>query len=183
MVTDNNKVTSIKYLWKLGDDEPDNIDIKNSATNNLEISKNDGTGSYYLWVLTTDEAGNITKTKSNAFLLDNTPPTCTITNNNNKFTIEVFDRNSMLSSKPFSWDNKNYQESNTLEIGSEKEYEAFVKDNVGNIGSCKITISTLVSVPNTKLIINRNLYIVGMLLIISGLGITTYMIIKKKKNV
>ena len=64
-----------------------------------------------------------------------------------------------------------------------KEYEAFVKDNVGNIGSCKIAISTLVSVPNTKLIINRNLYIVGMLLIISGLGITTYMIIKKKKNV
>ena len=63
------------------------------------------------------------------------------------------------------------------------KYEAFAKDNVGNIGSCKITISTLVSVPNTKLIINRNLYIVGMLLIISGLGITTYMIIKKKKNV
>lgn len=183
LVTDNNKVTSIKYLWKLGDDEPDNIDIKNSATNNLEISKNDGTGSYYLWVLTTDEAGNITKTKSNAFLLDNTPPTCTIINNNNKLTIEAFDSNSMLSSKPFSWDNKNYQESNTLEIGSEKEYEAFVKDNVGNIGSCKIAISTLVSVPNTKLIINRNLYIVGMLLIISGLGITTYMIIKKKKNV
>ena len=103
---------------------------------------------------------NITKTKSNTFLLDNTPPTCTITNNNNKLTIEAFDSNSMLSSKPFSWDNKNYQESNTLEIGSEKEYEAFVKDNVGNIGSCKIAISTLVSVPNTKLIINRNLYIV-----------------------
>ena len=124
---------------------------------------------------------NITKTKSNTFLLDNTPPTCTITNNNNKLTIEAFDSNSMLSSKPFSWDNKNYQESNTLEIGSEKEYEAFVKDNVGNIGSCKIAISTLVSVPNTKLIINRNLYIVGMLLIISGLGITTYMIIKRKR--
>lgn len=167
------------------------------------------TGVRYLYVrqisdgagINSQSSGNVVTLDGKAYhqfgpyIFDNTNPECKIEKNITKITnknitlkINGTDETS-TNNLQYSLNGKDFDENKKKIITTNNtykayvKYEAFAKDNVGNIGSCKITISTLVSVPNTKLIINRNLYTVGMLLIISGLGITTYMIIKKKKNV
>lgn len=178
---DDAGIKSLKYLWYQGELEPDSIDITNKFKNGDIITKSNGTGNnWYLWIMATDNSGNTTKIRSNAFMLDNTNPICTINKNGLKLKIIATDVDSGLSDEPYSWDNKTFQATNTLEITQNGTYTSYVKDKVGNIGNCEITPEELLVVPDTSVKMNKIIYIIAIILISSGIIITGYTLFKNK---
>ena len=179
-VTDDYELEKVNYLWVKGNNEPDNIDVKDVLPDDNIITKSEGTGNdYHLWILATDKAGNIAKVKSKSYKLDNTAPDCTITRGEQRLIITAVDNDSNLSDTPFSWDNKNYKESNILHISTNQNYIAYIKDKVGNIGKCEYKVDNLVSVPNTLSNRNKIIYLISILSITIGLFIIVYITIKK----
>ena len=67
---------SLKYQWTQSTVAPAENTFTQSFVNGGTVTKSDGTGNnWYLWILAKDILGNTAITKSNAFYLDNTPPT------------------------------------------------------------------------------------------------------------
>ena len=67
---------SLKYQWTQSTVAPAENTFTQSFANGGTVTKSDGTGNnWYLWILAKDILGNTAITKSNAFYLDNIPPT------------------------------------------------------------------------------------------------------------
>ena len=67
---------SLKYQWTQSTVAPAENTFTQRFANGGTVTKSDGTGNnWYLWILAKDILGNTAITKSNAFYLDNTPPT------------------------------------------------------------------------------------------------------------
>lgn len=82
-------IASLAYIW----DTQSTLEPTSGwvvFTNGDTITKTSVTGTYYLWVKVLDNAGNVFVTKSNSFILDNTPPT-----------------NPSISAEPTGWTNGN----------------------------------------------------------------------------
>lgn len=93
-VTDTNGVneSTFRYLWTQNPDQPAITDFDTYFTNEAVITNNTATGNnWYIWVAAKDMLGNESYVRSEAFYLDNTPPTKpTITTNapDNEYTKE-----------------------------------------------------------------------------------------------
>ena len=91
-VTSGNEVneSTLRYVWSQNPEQPLRTEFKSSFTNEEKISNNTDTGNnWYLWVRAKDMLGNESYARSEAFYLDNTPPTTpVITSNvvNSKYT-------------------------------------------------------------------------------------------------
>ncbi|MCI9413028.1 MAG: hypothetical protein HFJ31_00710, partial [Clostridia bacterium] len=91
-VTDENEVneSTLRYVWSQNPQQPITTDFDSCFINKEKISNNTATGNdWYLWVVAKDMLGNERYARSEAFYLDNTPPTTpVITSNvvNNEYT-------------------------------------------------------------------------------------------------
>ena len=91
-VTDENEVneSTLRYVWSQNPEQPLSTEFESCFTNKEKISNSTDTGNnWYLWVRAKDMLGNESYARSEAFYLDNTPPTTpTITSNvvNNEYT-------------------------------------------------------------------------------------------------
>ena len=91
-VTDPSGVnnSTLRYVWTQSTSQPIDSEFNNMYTNNSVVSNSTDTGNnWYLWVVAKDLQGNTTYKRTDAFYLDNTPPTApTITSNaqNNVYT-------------------------------------------------------------------------------------------------
>ena len=88
-VTDNKAsdsglvANSLKYVWTQSTTAPANESsftgtFTNGGTVSSPTATNPSGDNWYLWILAKDNVGNVSKIKSNAFYLDNTPPTLTL---------------------------------------------------------------------------------------------------------
>ncbi len=83
--------SSLKYLWNITTNIPDEASITNTFTNNDIISSpSDANGEYYLWILAKDTSGNTAITRTSVFYLDNTSPVINL-NGSNPATINLDD--------------------------------------------------------------------------------------------
>lgn len=83
---------NLKYLWSEENDGITKENITNKFENGETLEIKDETGIYYLWIYARDNVGNEIIQKSNAFYIDNTPPTANVTyslsrNNTTKYPI------------------------------------------------------------------------------------------------
>ena len=82
--------SSLKYQWTQSTEQPAENTFTTPFTNGGTISKNDGTGNnWHLWILAKDNIGNTLIQRSNAFWLDNTVPTLTLSNTGTTSSITV----------------------------------------------------------------------------------------------
>ena len=93
--------SSLKYQWTQSTTAPAESTFSTTFTSGKAITKNTGTGSnWYLWILAKDNAGNKTIKRSNAFYLDNTAPTASVSPTapvaKNKVTITLKDAHSKV---------------------------------------------------------------------------------------
>ena len=153
--------SSLKYQWTQSTTAPAESTFSTTFTSGKAITKNTGTGSnWYLWILAKDNAGNKTIKRSNAFYLDNTAPTASVSPTapvaKNKVTITLKDANSKVkywavttsttaptttsttATTNTSTLNTWYpvtaatQVSTTFTPGTTSKYYVWVKDSVGN---------------------------------------------------
>lgn len=84
-VTDSSGVnnSTLRYVWTQSTSQPIDSEFDSYYTNNSVVSNSTDTGNnWYLWVVAKDLQGNATYKRTEAFYLDNTPPTApTITSN------------------------------------------------------------------------------------------------------
>lgn len=91
-VTDPSGVnnSTLRYVWTQSTSQPIDSEFADMYTNESVVSNSTETGNnWYLWVVAKDLQGNTTYARTEAFYLDNTPPTIpTITSNaqNNVYT-------------------------------------------------------------------------------------------------
>ena len=153
--------SSLKYQWTQSTTAPAESTFSTTFTSGKAITKNTGTGSnWYLWILAKDNAGNKTIKRSNAFYLDNTAPTASVSPTapvaKNKVTITLKDAHSKVkywavttsTTAPTTTSttittntstlNTWYpvtaatQVSTTFTPGTTSKYYVWVKDSVGN---------------------------------------------------
>ena len=147
---DNEEGTGIAgYIIKQINEKPELSDYEWVSTTDETIKTSDtyANGTYYIWVK--DNNGNI----SNPYTLiindiDTTAPTCVInatqaSENTKSKTITITTNDQDVSLLGYSWDNVNYGENKSKVITKNGTYNAYVKDNAGNIGNCTINITTI----------------------------------------
>ena len=91
-VTDTNlNANSLKYVWTSTNSKPAASSITNSFSNNGNITINTGSGDRYLWILAYDTPGNELIAGAGPYLVDNTPPTVSLTHTGttNSITVNV----------------------------------------------------------------------------------------------
>ena len=91
-VTDTNlNANSLKYVWTTTNSKPAASSITTSFTNNGNITINTGSGNRYLWILAYDTPGNELIAGAGPYLVDNTPPTVSLTHTGttNSITVNV----------------------------------------------------------------------------------------------
>ena len=116
---------------------------------NITTTTKYNAGTYYVWVK--DRSNNISLSKSLVVdKIDTVAPTCTLTysKTGNGYRLKVTGNdNNQLSGKPYSFDNKTYQELSTKEVTGGGSYKAYVKDLAGNINTCSTEIETKPNAP------------------------------------
>ena len=95
IVTDSSGVneSTLRYVWTQSRTQPSITDFETWFENSSVVTKDTETGNnWYLWVIAKDNLGNTSYKRSEAFYLDNTPPTApTITSNaaNDRWTSQT----------------------------------------------------------------------------------------------
>lgn len=125
---------------------------------NITTTTKYNAGTYYVWVK--DRSNNISLSKSLVVdKIDTVAPTCTLTysKTGNGYRLKVTGNdNNQLSGKPYSFDNKTYQELSTKEVTGGGSYKAYVKDLAGNTNRCNVTIKEPVKVPILNIMTGTN---------------------------
>ena len=89
-VSDTNlNTSSLKYLWTTTNSKPTASSITNSFSNNGNITISSGSGNRYLWILAYDTAGNELISGAGPYLIDNTPPTVSLSHTGTTSSIKV----------------------------------------------------------------------------------------------
>ena len=84
-ITDENYVneSTLRFAWKKGEGRPEDTEFEDWFPNGATIYLEGATGDdWYLWIMAKDNLGNQTYKRSEAFYLDNTPPTVPIITSN-----------------------------------------------------------------------------------------------------
>ncbi len=147
-VTDTQSgISTLKYQWTNSTNQPAVSTFTNTFASGDTLTKSDGTGDYYLWILAIDNAGNQIITKSNAFKLDNTNPTCimdvTPTSWTSSATLKITATDGHSGISTYSFDGENYTTTNTKTINNNDTYIAYIKDKAGNIGKCSKEVTNI----------------------------------------
>ena len=162
---------TLKYQWSTSaTTEPTGLETDGTEFESGEtIEKPNGTGTYYLWVTAQDNIGNTTVTHSEAFYVDNTLPTITVTveedenRENVEITVRQADvgggldttRNTNESRNQYylstsdtslvggSWNNYSSGGKITVPVGTYYLYLKSIADIAGNISQANGTLTTI----------------------------------------
>ena len=144
-VTDTQSgISTLKYQWTNSTNQPAASTFTNTFASGDTLTKSDGTGDYYLWIQAIDNAGNQIITKSNAFKLDNTNPSCNWSGESTTYrtsadiTVTCKDQESgcLNTTNSKTW---NYKETKVTD-----EVSYTISDNAGNTTTCSKTINVYV---------------------------------------
>lgn len=171
-VNDNFSLNSeyVRYLWTQSTSAPaeSSFPSGNKFISGQTISKSDSSGNnWYLWILAKDLAGNTTITRSNAFYLDNTPPSISSFNrtstgvHNVTYTANASDSHSGIKTYQFYLNNNLYNTVTTSSGSASYNYtgltpltsytfKVVVTDNAGNTATSTniYTINNVAEVKN-----------------------------------
>ena len=89
-----------------------------------------------------DIYGNVGEPCSATVIIDITPPTCTlaVSGSGASRTLTINSSDTDLASSPYSFDGTNFSATNVAQARETGIYTVYVKDKVGNIGSCSATV-------------------------------------------
>ena len=109
----------------------------------------------------TDKAGNTNTCSVTVSKIDTAKPTCSISGVSTSWaksaTLTVSGTDSQSGVASYSWDGTNYSSTKTKSISSNGTYTAYVKDNVGRVQSCSVTVSKIdTAAPATPTITNNS---------------------------
>ena len=137
--------STIKYKWTQSVTAPVEEEFINTFSNEETLEKDGGDGEWYLWVLAKDKLGNTSIERSEAFVLDNTPPTIEVsysttepTRQNVTATIKANEAVQGIS----GW-NLSRDRTLTKEYSENTEEEITIKDLAGNETKVNIKINNI----------------------------------------
>lgn len=177
-VTDKPDVTgsglianNLKYVWTNSATAPaDEASFTGTFTNGGTINSpaNVTGNNWYLWILAKDNVGNVIKTKSNVFYLDNTVPSLTLSKDSNTYAqscnivVSASDAHSGLATLKYSSGNQTIEyfknsgtiiDNNEFTVNSNGVYTVYVEDRAGNGIVQAITVDKIDATAPTKPII------------------------------
>ena len=140
----------LKYAWSTnGETAPSNLATTGGTafTNEATIETPANlTGTYYLWIYAEDSVGNSKTTKSGAFRLDNTPPSCTISGNPSSWTtsatLTASATDDHVGGVTYLW-NTGATTAELSGITTNGRYTVTVKDSLNNSASCYVDITKI----------------------------------------
>mgnify|MGYP002732993316 CR=1 FL=1 len=145
----------LKYMWTIVPEDIVKDQIVNSFQNGETLNIKDVTGIHYLWIYSKDKVGNENIVRSEAFVIDNTPPiaevsysTTELTKENVKVTITANEEIQAIEGWSLSTDKKIL----TKEFSENTTKTITVKDIAGNETQVEVKISNIDKIAPTAIV-------------------------------